>query len=109
MGSAIEDQERWDETGEAPDWRSADPNVPPDYSLDLEFNCYTNTENLVEANPQLRYAEGKARLTSGPDRSWGDHAWAVTKDGKIVDPYFEWRFPGVKIEYRERKCLSSNA
>jgi hypothetical protein len=97
-----EQQEHYDATGEQPNWRSANPLVPSSFRIDAEYNCFTNAENLAQlSRGQLRYTEGKARLVLGADRSWGDHAWTThTETGEVVDPYFEWRFPGRKIEYR---------
>jgi hypothetical protein len=101
--SWLEDQNHFDETGEQPDWKSRNRHVPKSYRLDLEFNCFTNAENLSELSSRLRYVEGEARLKG--DRSkdaWGDHAWCVVEvTGEAVDPYFEWKFPGKVIEYRE--------
>jgi hypothetical protein len=95
----VEDQARFDETGEATEWRSANPLVPAGYLLDLGFNCLTNAENLALLSPGLHYVEGQARLRSG-DTSWGDHAWCETAKGEVVDPYFEWKFPDQHIVYR---------
>src|ERR1035441_5392943 len=49
---------------------------------------------LVELDPSLRYQEGWTRLAAGDE--WGAHAWAETSATKVVDPYFQWRFPGLQ-------------
>jgi hypothetical protein len=97
----IKDQLHFDETGEF-DWQSKNPHVPKNYRLDLEFVCFTNAENLSRMNRNFKYVEGLARFKGDKSKNaWGEHAWCVTKQGVIVDPYFEWKFPGKKIEYRE--------
>jgi hypothetical protein len=99
--SWLEDQNHFDETGEQPKWRSKNRHVPKQYRLDLEFNCFTNSENLAKLNPKLTYVEGEARLKGDKSKNaWGEHAWCVTKKGAVVDPYFEWKFPNQTIEYR---------
>lgn len=100
MPDWINDQKLFDETGQQPEFRSKNPHVPASYRLDLEFVCFTNAENLARSNPELEYVEGRARLVSGKRKGdWGHHAWCETKNGEVVDPYFEWKFPGRKIEY----------
>lgn len=79
-------------------WRSENPRVPSAYRIDPEFNCLTNTENLLALDPSLRYQEGWARLGDGDE--WGAHAWAVTPDGEIVDPYAEWHQWLPELKYR---------
>lgn len=95
----IEDHERFELTGEQPSWTSANPLVPETYRLDLDFVCFTNAENLADLTG-YEYVEGRARLVGGEsETAWGDHAWCVTADGVVVDPYFEWKFPEKVIEY----------
>jgi hypothetical protein len=97
----IDDQRHFEETGEQPDWRSENPLVPAAYRLDLEFVCFTNAENLAALAPHLSYVEGLARLLDDESsNAWGEHAWCQTEAGEVVDPYFEWKFPGQGIEYR---------
>jgi len=78
-------------------WRSTDTRVPTYFSIDPEFNCLSNTENLILLSPELRYQEGWTRTSQ--DDKWGAHAWAETTNGEIVDPYFQWAFPGSEIQY----------
>lgn len=100
--SWIEDQKRWDENGIAPKFWSKNSNVPKSYRLDLDFVCFTNAENLANVNLKLRYVEGEARIKGDKSRrAWGHHAWCVTSNGTIVDPYFEWKFPNKIIEYHQ--------
>lgn len=63
--------------------------VPNDYSIDDEFNCLTNAENLADKNSLLKFVVGFARF---PLKQWGEHAWCEAPDGTIVDPYFFEKF-----------------
>jgi len=102
--SSDDDQERFDETGEQPNWQSKNPHVPKSYRLDLEYNCYTNNENAAKLNPNLIVVYGWCRLKGDTSKdAWGNHCWCKTKTGEIVDPYFEWKFPGQKLIYSESK------
>lgn len=94
------DRDRYDRDGIQPKWRSRNPLVPAGYRLDLEYVCFTNAENLSMVTGYT-YVEGEARLRGDEGKdAWGDHAWCVTAEGVVVDPYFEWMFPGKVIEYR---------
>lgn len=74
--------------------------VPADYRLDLEYVCFTNAQNLADLTGYT-YVEGKARFQGDTTtNAWGHHAWCVTADGVVVDPYFEWMFPNQAIEYQ---------
>lgn len=96
----LEDLERYNRTGIQPAWRSKNALVPKGYRLDLEFVCFTNAKNLADLTG-YRYVEGLARRQGDESTdAWGEHAWCVAPSGKIVDPYFEWMFPGEAIEYR---------
>jgi hypothetical protein len=99
---SIMDQQRFDDTGKQPAFRSKNPHVPKEYRLDLAFNCFTNAKNLAKMNPKLIYREGYCR-EKGKKGEWGNHAWCETAQGEIVDPYFEWKFPGEKLIYREER------
>jgi len=95
-----DDKNRFDETGEQPKWTSKNPHVPAIYRLDLEFVCFTNAQNLADMNTRLTYVEGLCRLKGDCSKdAWGEHAWCVTPNGEVVDPYFEWKFPGESLEY----------
>ena len=99
----LEDLHHFDETGEQPAWRSKNPHVPKSYRLDLEFVCFTNAENLSRLNRKLRYVEGLCRKRGDRSKNaWGEHAWCETA-GEVVDPYFEWKFPGEDLEYRAQR------
>jgi len=66
--------------------------LPDDIRKGIEKQCYRNTSLMVMENPDLDYAEGWA---THPDVVGGQlafqHAWGVTKDGKVVDP--TWQHP----------------
>lgn len=50
--------------------------------------CFENTQRLVRRFPhELHYAEGYAVSSLFPVL----HAWAVDRDGQMVDPTWEWR------------------
>lgn len=77
-------------------------------------NCYKNAFLLVLEHPKdLRYAEGyAARMEEGhPIICKGLHAWAVTKDGEVVDP--TWKngveYFGVAFEFEQvRQVMMRN-
>ena len=52
--------------------------------------CYMNASLLVMTHPDLDFAEGYAQSADIPGLTF-QHAWAVTKDGKVVDP--TWKKP----------------
>lgn len=79
-------------------WRSQNPRVHSDFRLDPESHCLGNTEALCDLDPTLTYQEGQVRDESSPT-GWSDHAWATTPEGEIVDPYFEYRWPGKEWHY----------
>lgn len=101
-----EDQDRFDETGKQPTWRSKNPLVPANYRLNLEFVCFTNAEKLARIT-KLRCVTGLCRQKGDTsETAWGEHCWCITKTGEIVDPYFEWKFPGATLEYKQYKDQS---
>ncbi len=103
MKSWLKDQKRYDETGEQPSWQSTNPLVPSSYRLDLEYVCFTNAWNL-HLLTGYNYVEGKCRLKGDKSKdAWGNHAWCVAPSGQVVDPYFEWKFPGQQLEYKEEE------
>ena len=44
--------------------------------------CYMNAFHLADRNHDLTYVEGKCHIGILPI----DHAWVVTKDGRVIDP-----------------------
>lgn len=80
-------------------YAGSSPHVPDEFRLDpYEHNCLGHADQLAELNPALTYVEGWARK-SNRFAEWGAHAWCETADGEVVDPYFEWKFPGESITY----------
>lgn len=82
--------------------------LPDDVELGPMGQCYANATNLVMRHPELTYAEGFA---SAPSLIDGQplvfaHGWAVTPDGKVVDPTWPYsidrKYFGVKYD---RKTL----
>jgi hypothetical protein len=63
--------------------------LPRHYARQANQLCYMNATQLVTENPRLTYVEGYA--CHGGLFPLG-HAWAVTKDCKVVDP--TWDYPG---------------
>jgi hypothetical protein len=49
--------------------------------------CFMNSFNLVMRNPGLTYVEGKCHIGVLPI----DHAWVITKDGRVIDPTLRQR------------------
>lgn len=64
--------------------------IPKNFTIDDEFGCLTNAENLAKKNPDLKLQVGRTRLIK---EKWGDHCWCVNPKGKIIDPYFQYCFP----------------
>lgn len=50
--------------------------------------CYKNASLLVMGHPELTYAEGFAKSDRTGEMVF-QHAWAVTKDGVVVDPTWD--------------------
>jgi hypothetical protein len=50
--------------------------------------CYSNATKLVLQHPELTYAEGFAENSNIQGIAFA-HAWAVTEDGKVVDPTWD--------------------
>lgn len=97
------DQERFDETGKQPAWRSKNPLVPNTYRLNLEYVCFTNAERLAR-KAKLRVVIGLCRMKGDQsNNAWGEHCWCISSKGEIVDVYFEWKFPGMTLEYKQYK------
>lgn len=71
----------------------------PDDVKDGELGlCYMNAYHLVEDHPELEYVEGYAQTSRLPIPL--EHAWAVTKDGNVVDPTWNRFFEkGETISY----------
>lgn len=75
--------------------------LPDDIDRGAPKQCYKNASLLVMTHPELTYAEGYAQTSKLPGMTFM-HAWAVTKDGTVVDP--TWDNPehgtyfGVKYE-----------
>jgi hypothetical protein len=85
------------ELASAAAFASVSPHVPDSFAIDPEFACLTHAEQLADLNPALIYREGWTRLHDSD--AWGCHAWCETATGEIVDPYFEWRWPGAAVQY----------
>ncbi|RJQ27129.1 hypothetical protein C4577_02305 [Candidatus Parcubacteria bacterium] len=51
-----------------------------------QSNCFVNATRLVLANPDYNYAEGFVKEGANPPVL---HAWAVTKEGRVVDNTLE--------------------
>lgn len=74
--------------------------IPKGFQIDDEFGCLTCSESLNEISNKLKLVYG---ITRFPNGKWGDHAWNITPQGSIIDPYYMEKFPDtwMDIEYKE--------
>lgn len=61
--------------------------LSPGFSRGPAGNCYLNAARLVITVPELRYVEGYGVTPYFPLPL--EHGWAVTADGRVVDPTWE--------------------
>ena len=69
--------------------------LPDDVSYGPINQCYANAYHLVESHPELTYVEGYATVYGLPIA----HAWAVTRDGTVLDP--TWYNPKIAARPEE--------
>jgi hypothetical protein len=62
--------------------------LPDGVQRGIPKECYKNASLLVLERSDLTYAEGFAQVGSLPGLTF-QHAWAVTKDGTVVDPTWD--------------------
>lgn len=76
--------------------------LPQDVEQGLPQECFRNASLLVMGRRDLSYCEGVAYAAGLPDDLGFLHAWAVTNDGKVIDPTWEnpeqCKYFGVKYD-----------
>ena len=82
------------------EWEAAP--LPSDIKMGTPKECYSNATHLILRHPELSYCEGIAYPGDLPSSLGFLHAWAVDKDGKVVDPTFrepeKAKYFGVKYD-----------
>ena len=58
--------------------------LPSHIRLGKPKECFSNSQDLVFASPSLTYVEGYATFNTLPIAV--PHAWALTDEGKVLDP-----------------------
>jgi DNA topoisomerase IB len=81
--------------------------LPTNISPGKQGECYQNATLLIVGHPELSYVEGYGEVNGLPGLVFA-HAWAVDKEGKVVDPTWKFteknRYFGVK--YNNEKILA---